>query len=262
MTTAGTDSDAAAELLNAQGRGPVLLVCEHASRHIPPEYGDLGLPEALLDSHIAWDPGALAVAQHLVEAFDAPLVAARQSRLLFDCNRPPEAADAMAAVSEGHAIPGNTGLSDAARAERVRRYHDPFRACLAEALDRFTAAPVFITLHSFTPVYLGVARQVEIGLLHDDDDRLARAMRTLAARHGGGAVALNQPYGPQDGVTHTLRTHALPCGALNVMIEIRNDLIASPETQRAMAARLAPWIAEAAGDCGAELPLREASCPE
>ncbi len=253
----GTD-DTAVTVRNRTGRGRALIVCEHASRHIPAPHGDLGLTPALLRSHIAWDPGALAVARHLSTAFDAPLVAGGMSRLLFDCNRPPEAPDAIPLRSEDHEIPGNRNLSAADRAARVRDIHDVFRDALAAVLGRFSAPPVLITVHSFTPVYLGVPRAVQIGLLHDDDDRMARAMLAGAAAHTGLAVALNAPYGPEHGVTHTLRTHARPPGALNIMLEIRNDLIADAASQAGIAVMLAGWIAEAAGALGAPLAMTAA----
>lgn len=244
---------AATTVLNRYGRGPVLIVCEHASNHIPPRFADLGLPGALLNSHIAWDPGAQAVARHLSSAFDAPLVAGALSRLLFDCNRPPEAPDAIPTQSEGHIIPGNQNLSSADRAARVRNIHDPFRDTLSSALTRFQAAPVIVTVHSFTPVYLGVTRDAQIGLIHDSDDRLARAMLTCAADHTDLTVALNDPYGPEDGVTHTLWTYALPDQLFNIMLEIRNDLIADAAAQATIARMLNDWIAAACAGLGVTL---------
>jgi predicted N-formylglutamate amidohydrolase len=97
-------------------------------------------------------------------------------------------------------------------------------------------------MHSFTPVYKGTQRQVEIGLLHDSDSRLADAMLELAPTQTGCVVRRNEPYGPQDGVTHTLKEHALPKTLPNVMIEVRNDLIQTEGQQRDMAILLAEWV--------------------
>ncbi len=255
-----TDTDqneTAVTVQNRDGRGPVLIVCEHASNAMPPRYGNLGLPSDLLDSHIAWDPGALAVAQALSAAMDGPLVAGGLSRLLFDCNRPPHAPDAMPQQSEIHDIPGNRNLSDNERAHRIKTIHDPFRRTLQQVLAGFARPPVMITVHSFTPVYRGRTRDVEIGLIHDSDDRLTRAMMSCARNHTDRTVRLNDPYGPQDGVTHTLRAHALPINALNVMLEIRNDLIRDPAAQTAMASLLTHWIAAACAELDVELPLVE-----
>lgn len=230
---------------NAEGTGAFVIVCEHASNAIPPEYGDLGLDAATLQSHIAWDPGALDVARHLSEVLDAPLVAQRFSRLLYDCNRPPDAPSAIPAASEIYRIPGNEELSARGRRQRADRFYHPFKAALSQTIDDRLLSPAIVTIHSFTPIYEGVSRQVEIGILHDDDTRLADALLAAAGAGSGLVVRRNEPYGPQDGVTHTLRAHALPRRLLNVMIEIRNDLIATGEGQTAMAERLARWLKEA-----------------
>lgn len=221
-----------------------MLVCEHASAFIPEAMGNLGLSDAAAQSHAAWDPGAMAVAQRLSQSLNAVLVAATVSRLVYDCNRPPDAEGAMPARSEVIDVPGNVGLSEAERARRVARYYLPFRDALAQVVARH-ADPVIVTIHSFTPVYHGLPRATEIGVLHDTDTRLADAMLDIAPVHLPYRVEVNQPYGPQDGVTHTLKEHALPGGHLNVMLEIRNDLIRSAREQDKMAGLIAPWLVSA-----------------
>jgi predicted N-formylglutamate amidohydrolase len=125
-----------------------------------------------------------------------------------------------------------------------RLYYEPFRAALAQEVAARTS-PVLVTIHSFTPVFHGRPRSVEIGILHDDDARLADAMLDSATRHTTLTTARNAPYGPEDRVTHTLREHALGAGHLNVMIEIRNDLIDTDTRQRDMAAMLSGWLGDA-----------------
>lgn len=229
---------------NPDGGSSVVLVCEHASSCIPPEYEHLGLSEDQRQSHVVWDPGAMPVAMRLSETLDAALIAATVSRLIYDCNRPPNSSDAMPARSEVIDIPGNAGLSQADRDRRTSTYYEPFRSALAERIAQ-TENPVIVTVHSFTPVYHGRARDVEIGVLHDSDSRLADAMLEIAGRHSKADVRRNQPYGPEHGVTHTLREHALPGGHPNVMLEIRNDLIRTEAEQHEMADMLARWIADA-----------------
>lgn len=236
------------DVINPAGAGGFLLVCEHASHFIPPELGDLGLARDMLLNHVVWDPGAAAVAHALSAQLDAPLVVSRISRLVYDCNRPPEAPSAVAAESEGHCIPGNVGLSAAERQARVNEYYLPFRDTLAAALQRKRQAALpfaLVTVHSFTPVFKQQARAVEIGILHDADARLADQLIGLIAAEGAFRVGRNEPYGPADGVTHTLAQHAVPHGLLNVMIEIRNDLIADAAAQSAMATRLAGYLVRA-----------------
>lgn len=232
---------------NPEALSPVLLVCEHASRRLPEKMGTLGLsPEALV-SHIAWDPGALAVSQLLVKSLDAALIYQRFSRLVYDCNRPPEADAAMPAVSEVFEIPGNASISAAERLARTEALYVPFGNALSDfivarkAQDR---APILITMHTFTPVYHGKQRDVEIGILHDEDIRLADAMLTAAEKTPGYTVRRNEPYGPSDGVTHTLIKHGLKNGLLNVMIEIRNDLVSNEVGQKVMADYLTGILGE------------------
>ncbi len=237
-------SDAIVHTVNAGDGSDIVLVCEHASNFIPPEFDNLGLQAEHLKTHIAWDPGAYGVASHLSQKLDAALVASNISRLVYDVNRPPEADDAMPVRSEIFDIPGNSSLSASDRADRVARYYTPFRNCLARQIGQ-TSQPVIVTIHSFTPVFYGAPRPVEIGVLHDEDARLADAMLGCASFHTRANVKRNQPYDANHGVTHTLKEHALPHGYLNVMLEIRNDLIGSDRNQGQIAGMLAAWLRDA-----------------
>ncbi|PRX11608.1 UNVERIFIED_ORG: putative N-formylglutamate amidohydrolase [Martelella mediterranea] len=231
----------------ASGQSRIMLICEHAGRAIPERLGDMGLAADLLESHIAWDPGALAVAKLLSAALDATLVHQRFSRLVYDCNRPPEAADAIPDVSEIYEVPANSGLGPVARAERAEALYLPFHERIDTLLDERAHAgrkAIIVTVHSFTPVFKGKKRDVEIGILHDRDRRLADCMLERAGAAGGYDVRRNEPYAPVDGVTHTLRRHALQPGLLNVMIEIRNDLIADAAGQGAVAGFVAGLLSE------------------
>ncbi|MEM9708581.1 MAG: N-formylglutamate amidohydrolase [Pseudomonadota bacterium] len=216
-------------------------MCEHASSHIPDEFQDLGLSAVDQGRHIAWDPGALETAKQMAIRLDAALIHSTVSRLIYDCNRPPEAEDAIPAISEETKIPGNVGLSDQDKKARLDRFYRPFARRLSQLVDA-RSETVLVTIHSFTPNYRGQARSVEIGILHDDDTRLADALLEVARGYN---TQRNAPYGPEDGVLHTLRLHALPHGHLNVMIEIRNDLIATSEQCAKMAATLADWVSAA-----------------
>lgn len=229
------------DVINPRGQGDFVLVCEHASNAIPADLHNLGLSAATLETHVAWDPGALAVAREMARALDAPLVASRFSRLLYDCNRGWGAPDAIAVRSEWTDIPGNKDLGEDQRRARFEHYYVPFRDAVSGCLDARASRPrppVLLTIHSFTPVFTGLRREVEIGILHDQDPRFAHALLAAVASESALAVRLNEPYGPQDGVDHTLHLHGVRRGLLNAMIEIRHDLIASTDTQRALAAML------------------------
>jgi predicted N-formylglutamate amidohydrolase len=215
----------------------IVFVCEHAANAIPVEYGDLGLAGEARRSHIAWDLGALAVARAMRDFADGDLVAGSVSRLVHDCNRPPGVSSAMPELSGAFAIPGNRCLDEEARAYRAATVYQPFHAALTATLD-VKRQGALVTIHSFTPVFDGIRRNCEVGILHDDaDPRLALAL-LAAADDAPFLTELNVPYSAADGVTHTLKKHAVPRGWLNAMIEIRNDLIATPEQQDRMALQL------------------------
>lgn len=228
---------------NPNALGRVLLVCEHASPVIPAAWGNLGLSDTARLSHVAWDIGALDLARGLAARLDACLVHAPISRLVYDLNRAPDQSGAMPAMSEIHPIPGNAAISPQERALRTKQIYHPFHDALHDTLTRRIALgqrPVMVTIHSFTPVYFGVPRAVEFGVIHDQDPQLAKAI--LAHAPAGLVARMNDPYSATDGVTHTLRLHATPYGLPNAMLEIRNDLIDSSAKAQTMAERLAPAI--------------------
>ncbi len=230
---------------NAGARGRIVLVCEHGSNVFPARWGDLGLTRDLQNAHIAWDIGALGLARALSQRLDAVLVHAPVSRLIYDCNRAPEMPGAMLALSELHDIPGNKLISATERAARTAAVYVPFHNDLRGLIaDRIALglAPVIITIHSFTKTYHGTPRAVEFGVIHDADDRLAHAIFSAAQGQTQLRAGLNEPYSAMDDVTHTLRIQATPYGLPNAMLEIRNDLIASPEAEQRMADLLAPVL--------------------
>ncbi|PIE10000.1 MAG: N-formylglutamate amidohydrolase [Rhodobacterales bacterium] len=246
MTTPGLDP---VSIHNAKGAAPVVLVCEHASRLIPERYKGLGLDAEARRAHIAWDIGALDVAQGLATRMDAPLVAGGVSRLVYDCNRPLEAHDAIPPRSEIYDIPGNRDLSDADRQARCAAIHDPFHEAVSEVIDA-KADPALITIHSFTPIYKGARRALDLGFLfHGDHDALAQSALAAEQEAGRYTARLNEPYDASDGVTYSLARHGVARGLPALMIEIRNDLIDTPETADTMADHLSQTLTRALSVC-------------
>jgi predicted N-formylglutamate amidohydrolase len=238
------------EWINKDGASPFVLVCEHASNFIPTALNRLGLTEADLARHIAFDIGAAGTAQLLSRLLDAPLLLQKVSRLVYDCNRPPESPGAMPEVSEIFEIPGNKGLPAEARLARVREVYRPFNHALEEHLDERAAAgkpTALVSIHSFTRIYKGKSRAVDFGLLFDRDPWLADR---LVKSFPGANVQLNEPYGPKDGVLHLLNLHAAPRGLHHLMIEICNDLIETERNQQQWAQRLSMPLLQAATKLG------------
>ena len=245
-----TDKGEAAIVTGADAASAFVVVCEHAGLAIPEGLGDLGMSAGELHSHVAWDPGAAEVAQLLAQELDGTLVKQRYSRLVYDCNRPPSSSEAMRDVSEDTQIPANRNLSQEEKRWRTQHIYSAFHDVVGDYLNR-RAAPILVTVHSFTPVYHGVRRSVDVGILHDEDARLADAVLLSAQFDEGISVQRNEPYGPQDGVTHTLKLHSQDRQILNVMIEIKNDLIADESSQRHYAHQLAETIKQAVGSINA-----------
>ncbi len=244
------DLGSPALVVNGNGSCPAVVICEHASRHIPDSLNGLGLGETDLRSHIAWDIGAEAVSRRLAELLDAPLIVQRYSRLVYDCNRPSTSLAAMPAISETTRVPGNVALTSADRAQRINEIYEPFHNKVSEIINRLVASgtpPAIITVHTFTRTYKGVPRSVDLGVLHDTDSRLADTILGLCEQESGFDARRNEPYGPADGVTHTLVRHCLAAGLRNVMFEVRNDLVADETGQQAWASTLHRLLSQALG---------------
>jgi len=228
---------------NARGASPFVIVCDHASNRIPDRYGDLGLTMTERVSHIAWDPGALAVSRGLADLLDAPLVQSTVSRLIIDCNRDLDAPDLIWTLSEATAIAANENLTAAERQYRIDHYHRPFHASIETLLEARRQAgreTILVCMHSFTPVYHGLARPWPIGLIHGVDPRFTEAVYdALAADTPDLNIGWNQPYAALNGVTLTLERHGDARGLDATMIEIRNDEILEPAGVDQWSARLA-----------------------
>ena len=215
-------------ILNPSGEGPFVLACEHASNLVPPSLRGLGLDPADLADHIAWDIGAAALTEKLSAKLDAPAVLAGYSRLLYDCNRAPDAPDCIPARADGRIVTGNERLDATRRRQRREGLYEPFHAALDEILGRRGPGTALITIHSFTPrMRSGPRRDLHAGIIFDGENPFARRLAQQIAAHEGIICRINEPYAASDGVTHTLRRHGAGRGLRHAMIEIRNDLLRS-----------------------------------
>ncbi len=241
-TLLAADEPRPVTVYNADATSAFLLVADHAGKLIPRALGRLGLAEAELQRHIAWDIGIAGLGRLLAEALDATLIQQNYSRLVIDCNRPLEASSSIPAISELTDIPGNVGLTDAdktARANEIfRPYHDRIEAELDERRQRGRATAL-ISLHSFTPVYKGVARPWHAAVLYNRDPRFAHHLMALLSAEKEFTVGENVPYTVSDATDYTIPVHAERRGLHHVLIELRQDLIADDSGQREWALRLA-----------------------
>ena len=184
-TLLAADEPRPVTVYNADATSPFLLVADHAGNLMPRALGRLGLVEAELQRHIAWDIGIAGLGRLLADALDAMLIQQNYSRLVIDCNRPLDAASSIPAISESTAIPGNAGLTEANKAARAREifrpYHDRIEAELERRRQAGRAAAL-VSLHSFTPVFKGEVRPWHAAVLYNRDPRFAHRLIALLTR--------------------------------------------------------------------------------
>jgi predicted N-formylglutamate amidohydrolase len=188
------------------------------------------------------DIGIAGLGRLLADALDAMLIQQNYSRLVIDCNRPLDAATSISDISEHTPIPGNVGLSQGARAARAREIFWPYHQRIEAELDRRrqTGCPAaLISLHSFTPAFEGATRPWHAGVLYNRDPRFAHHLMALLNAEESLFVGDNAPYIVSDLSDYTIPVHAERRGLHHVLIEIRQDLIASENGKRNWAARLA-----------------------
>ncbi|MGI9259352.1 MAG: N-formylglutamate amidohydrolase [Gammaproteobacteria bacterium] len=230
------------EIANGKSRTPIVLACDHSSNRMPRALGELGLGRESLAQHIAWDIGAGAVTRKLSERLDAAAVLGGYSRLVVDLNRDLRDPTAYPAISDGVLIPGNISLTVEERAERARVFFKPYHEVLRGAIQERSSAqqqPVLISIHSFTPKQFGVLRPWHVGILWDEDPRLALPLLAALRAQRDIAVGDNQPYSGRHPADYTIDHHAEPLGLSYAAIEIRQDMIGDESGQREWADRLA-----------------------
>lgn len=238
------------EALNEQGGSDIVLLCEHASNHMPAEYDRLGLDAHHLQRHIAWDIGAAAVTRALSARLDAPAFLATCSRLLIDLNRPPGSDGSIPVRSEDTDIPGNAAIGDDERARRVTRlftpYHDRVRAHLDRRRKEGRPTRI-VTIHSFTPVFHGVSRPWDVGVLYDAARDFGETIIAGLRRDPALNVEAHVPYAVSPDSDYAVPVHGDARSIPAVLIEIRQDLLSTGRDAGLWATRLA-----------AAIPVREA----
>ena len=242
------------KVLNPGGASPFVLLCEHASNHIPSRYEALGLPAAELGRHIAWDIGAAALARRLSALLDAPLLLSAVSRLVIDLNRPPGVPTSIPERSEDTPIPGNLGVAPEERAAREAAWFHPFHDAVTALLDRRAAAgaaTVVLGVHSFTPRFQGLDRPWHAGVLFGAAEGFGRALAAALAADPALVVGENEPYRIEPGLhDYTVPVHGDARRIDAALIEVRQDLLGDDAGVEAWALRLASALGAAAGRLG------------
>lgn len=234
------------DVVNAEGKGEIVLLCDHAEQSLPEEYGTLGLRETLFDEHIAYDIGAADMTRRLARSLGATAIMSRYSRLLIDPNRAPDHEGLIPVHSDGIEIPGNLAADAEERALRKTRYYDPYHRAIDRVLAERRAqgiVPAVIGIHSFTPIMQGAGRPWEAGILWNRDPRLAVALLEFLRRDPTLTIGDNQPYSGKL-LSYSLDHHGGDHGLPNVVIEIRQDLVDTLDKAHAWADLLAEALRE------------------
>jgi len=232
------------EALEGELDGGLVILVDHASNRIPPEYRDLGLSRPELERHIAYDIGAGALGRLLAERFRAPAVLTTFSRLLIDANRGEDDPTLVMRLSDGAVVPGNAAVDARERERRLSRFFRPYHAAVGALMDAMIATgrpPAILSLHSYTPHWKGTQRPWHAGILWDRDPRFALPLLDRLATEPGLRVGDNEPY---SGAlkNDTMYRHGTARGLAHALLEIRNDLIAAPAGVLEWADRLEPHL--------------------
>jgi predicted N-formylglutamate amidohydrolase len=236
---AGGADDPVERIDGSLGAG-VLFLCDHAANALPKAYGTLGLAREQLDRHIAYDIGAAWITRRLASLFGAPAILARFSRLLIDPNRGTGDPTLVMQLSDGDIIPGNATIGAEEIEYRRAHYWKPYRAAIEAAIEAMLnkgPPPAVMSIHTFTPSWKARPRPWEAGILWDSDPRFAKLLIAALAKDGF-LVGDNEPY---DGALKgdTLDEEVTSRGLAGLLIETRQDLVATKEKAAAFADRLA-----------------------
>lgn len=209
---------------------PVLLTCEHASKHLPEPWQWPVEDGWIRGTHWAYDPGADWLTRELAEELRAVAVLSRFSRLLADPNRAEDSPDLIRTRAEGREVELNRHVDTAERERRLERLHRPYHVAIDREVGR-SRAPLLLAIHTFTPVYEGQRREVEVGVLFDEEEALAERFRRAIAA-AGLVTRMNEPYSGRAGLMYSVDRHARAHGRRALELEVRQDLVGDEAVRR------------------------------
>jgi len=245
-------SSEAVEVIGTAGQGPFVLTAEHASAAVPPPWEPTSADLAVLRTHWGWDIGIEVVTRAMASATGSPAVLARFTRLLCDANRHPDHHDFVLEVAEGHALSFNESVDSEEIEARRRRFHAPYHAACEALLAGADAHTLLLVMHSFTPIWDGVPRTMDAGVIFTPDQaelgqRAITAMSALGLR-----VAANAPYAAGGGMAYSLERHGPAYGVPHLELELNQALLTDPTAAAALGRSLARVLSPlGGGDQGA-----------
>ena len=215
---------------NENGSAPVLLVADHASPFFPASLNQLGLADWVLEEHVAWDIGVDELIRFLADELDAPAVLAGFSRLIVDPNRRPDDPGAIPKISDGIAIPGNLGLDERQRAQRIQSFYKPYHDAISHRLKQFqdrAITPAMIAVHTCTAEFDRIVRPWHIGVMWDKDPRIPSHVMEYFNESEEICIGDNEPYSGRHPHDFTIDFHAEAAGLPHIGFEVRQDLVCS-----------------------------------
>lgn len=235
-----TNQPDAVEIIAGRSDASVFLTCEHASERFPEPWN---LPQAdvrLVGTHWAYDLGAAELTRELAAQLQAPAVLSRFSRLLCDPNRPEDSPTLFRPKAEGMPIELNADLDADEREARLARLYRPYHSTLDRLIGASRAELIF-AVHSFTPVYEGSPRPLEMGVLFVEPHALVESM-AAALREAGFVVALNEPYSGRGGFMYSAERHARRHGRRSLELEARQDIVSDASRRARVVAALTEFL--------------------
>lgn len=227
--------------------GPLLLTCEHASARVPSPLAAGPQDEPWLGTHWAVDLGAARVTRELARITASPALLARFSRLVCDANRAPDAEDLIVTRVEGHALSFNRGLDPAQRQQRLARWYEPYHQAVDQELLHWPGpgrGPTLLSVHSFTPVFNGQQRPMELGVLFDHGHPALAARLLQQLKAAGFSTVANEPYSGYEGLIHSAWRHGRKHRVPYLELEIRQDLINTAASAERLARQVAAALAQ------------------
>lgn len=235
---------------NQEKPGLFLILCDHASNHVPASLKGLGVSDADRQKHIAWDPGTAYIGRLLADRFSSPAVICGVSRLVIDCNRRLTNPTLVPPESDGITIPANQNLSQEEIGARIEKYYLPYHYRVVAALERFAlrgVRPIILSIHSFTPTMRGQARPWSISISHTPDNGLSKGVLDVLKRDGGYLAGDDEPYGAEADIDYTIFAHAFHLGLKHVQVEFRQDLVGTDDGAKHWGTLFGDAVEEALG---------------
>lgn len=226
------DEPEAFEFVDVAARYPCLLVCDHASNRFPRCLRDLDLAAEIRESHLAWDIGSADLTRELSRRLGVPAILCNYSRLVIDCNRGLEDPTVFLRYSDGVPIARNVAIKPAERDWRIDNLYKPYHRAIEKRLAALTSegrVAALFSLHSFTPVFDGMPRAWDSGVLWDADSRIAQPLLSGLRGLGNWKVGDNEPYSGRSAADFTVDYHGEAAGRAHAALEIRQDHLSSAD---------------------------------